>query len=136
MITLEINHDPTPWAAHQGFGKRAYNKRHKEKQFYQWQIRTQYNRMEPIQGPVRLVVTFHMPIPKGTSGIRRTQMLNGLIHHISRPDCSNLVKFTEDTLKEIVIADDSQVVQIEARKIYSEQPRTVIMVEEINGFTR
>lgn len=133
---LEINHDPVPWAAHKGYGRRAYNPRFKEKQFYQWQIRAQYNRMEPIQGPVRLVCTFHMPIPKGISKTRKNQMLNGILHHITKPDCSNLIKFCEDTLKEIVISDDNQVVEIETRKIYSERPRTVILVEEINGSTR
>ena len=62
-------------------------------------------------------------------------MLNGLIHHTYNPDCSNLVKFCEDTLKEIVIEDDNQVVQISAIKLYGENPKTIIMVEEINGFT-
>lgn len=132
MITFEINHEPVSWSAHQGYGRKSYNPKHKERQFFRWQIQSQYNRETPILGPVRMVCAFHMPIPKSISKTRRSQMLNGLIYHISRPDCSNLLKFTEDTLKEIVIKDDSQVVFIEAKKIYSERPRTIIIIEELS----
>lgn len=132
MITLEIIHEPVSWAAHKGFGNRSYNPKHKEREFYRWQIRTLFNRERPIGGPVRLLLAFHMPIPKGTSKIRQKQMLNGIIHHIKRPDCSNLTKFCEDTLKGIVIEDDSQVVEICAKKIYADHPKTIIQIEELN----
>lgn len=72
-----------------------------------------------------------MPIPKTTSAVRRKQMLNGILHHIVRPDTSNLTKFLEDCLKTIVFEDDSQVVEIIARKIYGETPKTVISIEEL-----
>lgn len=132
MITLEINHDPVPWKAHGGYGKKSYSLTSKEREFYRWQIRAQYTRSAPFSGPVRLVLSFHMPIPKATSAVRKRQMLNGVIHHIKRPDTTNLQKFAEDTLKGIVIEDDSQVVHIDARKIYSDRPRTVIMVEAMD----
>ena len=132
MITLEIIHEPVAWAAHKGSGNRSYNPRFKEKQFFQWQIRTQFNRKSPITGPVKLVMVYHMPIPKATSRVRKAQMLNGLIHHIKRPDCSNITKFSEDCLKGIVIEDDSQVVELQVKKIYGEIPKTVIQIEEIS----
>jgi len=72
-------------------------------------------------------------MPKGTSKARRQQMLNGLLHHIKRPDCSNFIKFTEDCLKGIVIEDDSQVCEIIAKKIYGEIAKTIIQVEELNS---
>lgn len=55
-------------------------------------------------------------------------MLLGQLHHIVRPDTTNLIKFAEDTLKGIVIEDDSQVYGIVATKIYSETPKTIIKV--------
>lgn len=132
MITLEVIHEPVPWAAHKGFGRRAYNPRHKEREFYRWQIRTQYNRDTPSCAPVRITVGFYMPIPKTTSGIRRRQMLNGVIHHIKKPDIDNCAKFLIDTLKGIVIEDDNQVVELVAKKIYAETPKTIIRLEELN----
>lgn len=129
---MEINYAPVSWKAHGGYGKKAYSRTHKEREFYRWQIRNQYPGGSPITGPVRLAFAFHMPIPKGTSGIRRKQMLNGIIYHIKQKDCTNLQKFAEDTLKGIVIEDDGQVVDIHSRKMYSDRPRTIIMVEEIS----
>lgn len=56
-------------------------------------------------------------------------MLAGVMHHIKKPDTSNCTKFLEDTLKGIVIEDDSQVVEIIAKKIYSDIPKTVLLVD-------
>ena len=58
-------------------------------------------------------------------------MLNNIIDHIVRPDCTNMQKFYEDCLKGIVIADDSQVVESIARKRYSDHPRTVITIKPV-----
>ncbi len=129
MITLEIEGPPTPWAAHQGYGRRAYNPKTKEKQYCQWQIKAQYNQKTPIPGPVILFVAFHLPIPKGTSKVRTKQMLNGIMHHIKKPDVDNLNKFICDCLKTIVFEDDSQIFEIHSKKIFSETPKTVIQIK-------
>lgn len=131
MILLHIDGLPTAWSAHGGYGRRSFNPKFKEKEHAQWQIKSQYNQTDPITTPVRIDFTFHMPIPCGTSKVRRTQMLNGRLHHIKRPDTTNLQKFAEDVLKGIVIEDDAQVVEIVARKIYSEKVQTLIKVEPI-----
>ena len=131
MLQFEIKGIPVPWSAHQGYGRKAFNPKFKEREFYQWQIRSLFNRKEPIAGPIRLQVVYHMPIPKNTSGIKRRQMLNGVLHHIVRPDTSNLTKFLEDCLKTIVFADDSQVVEINAKKVYGDTPKTVVSIDSL-----
>lgn len=131
MITLEISGAPIPFSHHQGFGRRAYNPKFKEKQYCQWQIQSQFNRKAPIQGPLIVSVAFHMPIPKGTSKPRTRQMLNGVMHHIKRPDVDNLQKFILDCLKTIVFEDDSQIFEIHAKKIFSETPKTIIQIGEV-----
>lgn len=133
MILIQISKQPVPWRAHGGYGKRSYNPRLPEKEFYQWQIRSQYNQTKPISGPVSVVYTYHMPIPKATSKIRRLQMLNGMSHPIKRPDLDNLNKFLSDTLIGLVIDDDSQIISLQARKIFGESPKTVIQIEAFNG---
>jgi Holliday junction resolvase RusA-like endonuclease len=51
-----------------------------------------------------------------------------------RPDLSNLVKMLEDALTTLAWADDDQITQISARKLYTtdreEQPRSVIQITE------
>ena len=75
-----------------------------------------------------------MPIPESTSKIRRSAMLNRQLHHIKKPDTTNLQKFAEDVLSGIVFEDDRQVVWITSKKIYSEKPRTVITVTKIQDW--
>lgn len=132
MILIEIDGLPIPWKSHGGYGRRSFNPRYKERECFQWQIKTQFNQGKPICGPVRCLYTFHMPIPKTTSKIRRLQMLNDMMHHIVRPDATNLIKMYEDCLKGIIFEDDSQVVEIFAKKIYGERPKTIIKIEAIN----
>ncbi len=128
MILLTIEGLPTPWTPSRVTRTRhAFNPKYQEKAFAVWQIKSQWNQ-EPLLTPVSIEYTFHLPIPSGTSKIRRTQMLNGVLHHIKRPDVDNLSKFASDCLKEIVIKDDSQVFKLAAEKIYSVAPRTIIKI--------
>jgi Holliday junction resolvase RusA-like endonuclease len=68
--------------------------------------------------PVSLTLTFcfNRPpsIPKKRQG------------HVVKPDLSKLIRATEDALTGILFADDSQVVQVSARKTYS-QPECVVI---------
>lgn len=130
MITLEIPGNPVAWRAHAGFGRRSFNPRYEEKKHHQWFIK------EHFSGPMvseacSCSYTFEMPIPSATSKVRRTKMLNGEILPTKRPDCTNLQKFCEDCLIGIVLEDDSLVVEVNSRKIFSAVPKTIIRIELI-----
>lgn len=132
MISIEINGYPVTNASPRlGRHGHTYNPRYKEMDFYKWQIKSQYKE-PPLCGPVKVTATFVLPVPKSASKIRRKQMLSGTMHHIKRPDTSNFYYFLENALKEIVFEDDSQVVEIVAKKVYGETPRTQVIVEKIN----
>lgn len=131
MILFEIGGLPIPWKVHAGFGRKSFNPRFKEKEFYQWQIKSYYNQALPLAGPIKMDYTYHMPIPKGTSKAKYLQMLNGIMHPIKRPDLDNLNKFLSDCFIGIVIEDDSQIVDLHAKKIYSEIPKTIIKLESL-----
>lgn len=49
----------------------------------------------------------------------------------SRPDIDNYIKFVMDCLNGIIYKDDSQVVHVEATKIYSTDPQTIIIIKEM-----
>lgn len=132
MIIYEIVGNPVPWAAPGRKGNFYFNPKDKEKKQAVWQLKPQIAH-SPLSGPLRVDVIFHMPIPKSTSGIRRRQMLNGTIHHISKPDRSNLLKFIEDCLQDAgVLSNDSIIVSGETKKIYSNTPKTSILIQELN----
>ena len=131
MLIFTISGTPVPWAAHRGYGRKSFNPRYKEREFYQWQIKSQYNQEAPISGAVKLSYCFYMPIPKSISKARRTAMCNNTFPHLVRPDIDNLNKFLSDCLKTLVFEDDSQVVELNSRKIYSEIPKTFVQVEAL-----
>ncbi len=131
MISIELHGEPVPLKrprfSNRGKFVHVYDSQEKIKQGYKWQIRSQYNE-EPIGGPVCIVISFFMPIPKSTSGTRKRQMLNGRIYHIKKPDIDNLQKFVFDCLNDLVLKDDSQIVEVKAKKIYSTKPETKICI--------
>ena len=126
-IKLTISCPPVPWAAHAGYGRRAFNPRFREKKFCQWEIKNQY-KGKVLTDPISMVLSFYMPIPKNTSKKKRLAMLEFKEYHTKKPDTSNLIKFIEDCLKTMVFSDDSQVYEIIAEKKYSEQPGTEIII--------
>jgi crossover junction endodeoxyribonuclease RusA len=62
-------------------------------------------------GPVVLTVTFRLPRPQS--------LPKRLVHHTKKPDLDKLVRNTKDALKGVLYGDDSQVVELHARKIYA-----------------
>ena len=127
MILLTVDCLPVPWAAHGGYGRRSFNPRYREKEFYKWQLKSQWNQ-EIVTGPLEVEYTYHMPIPSGTSKIRRTQMLNGMMHHLKKPDLDNLDKFLSDVLQGICYENDSQICKKNSSKLFGLSPKTVIKI--------
>ena len=62
-------------------------------------------------GPVVLIVTFRLPRPQS--------LPKRELHHVKKPDLDKLVRSTKDALKGVLYRDDSQVVDLHARKVYA-----------------
>jgi Holliday junction resolvase RusA-like endonuclease len=76
-------------------------------------------------GPVVLTVTFRLPRPQSLP--KRS------VHHTKKPDVDKLVRATNDALTGVLYIDDSQVVDLHARKCYAAigaTPSAHITVEE------
>ncbi len=131
MISLDLFGDPIPKKRARTFNNHGrvvtWDSQDKLKEGCKWQVRSQY-REEPLQGPVIMDVLFMMPIPKSTSKVKQRAMLNGTYHHMVKPDVDNLTKWIGDILNGVVIKDDSQIVEIRAKKIYSSKPGTYVRV--------
>ena len=129
MIVYEIPGDPIALKRHRHSGKRCYDPQKKEKEMAQWHIKSLLNGLFAAHSAIKLVVEYHMPIPKSYSKRKAAECLRG--PHTKKPDLSNLIKFTEDAFNEIVWEDDSLICEIEARKFYSETPKTVFKIENV-----
>ena len=109
----------------------TYDPQHTEEGRFLLLVREQF-KQAPLTGSLRLSCGFYMPIPQSTSKKKRLAMLNEEIRPAKKPDMSNLIKFVEDCLNEIVWIDDNQIVSYGAmEKFYSEDPRTHIEIERI-----
>ena len=122
MICIELFGNPIaqqrPRFARRGTHVACYDAQSKLKEGYRWQIKSQF-REKPLTTPLALDLIFFMPIPKSTSGIKKRQMSNGIIAHTKKPDLDNMCKFILDCLNKLAFDDDSQIVEIRAKKIYS-----------------
>ncbi len=129
MIVYEIPGNPIPLQRHRHSGKKCFDSQKKEKQTLQWHIKSLIQGLFPAHSAIKLVVEYHMPIPKSYSKKRALECLTR--SHTKKPDLSNLIKFTEDALNGIMWNDDSLISEIEARKFYSEKPKTVFKIESV-----
>jgi Holliday junction resolvase RusA-like endonuclease len=87
--------------------------------------------LEPLNKPLIFEVTFYMPRPKGHYGTgKKAEMLrdDAPEWHTSRGDLDNQIKFCTDALNGIFYKDDALICSIIAKKIYSERPRTEIII--------
>jgi Holliday junction resolvase RusA-like endonuclease len=136
MIFIEVDGEPISWNRPGIIRTKTktvvYDTQKDLKKKIQWQMRSQY-REEPLTVPIIVDLTFKMPIPKQTSAKMRRLMLMGMYHHYKRPDIDNLQKFYLDCMNELVFADDAQISEIRARKVYANIPGTLIRIRPISA---
>lgn len=87
--------------------------------------------LEPLAGPVRLIIECHFAMPK-SRWLKKSRRLGSW--HTKKPDLSNLEKGIEDAANGILWHDDSQVCWKESKKILGDQgsaPYTTVKVVEM-----
>jgi len=82
---------------------------------------------EPLTGPVRVTIWATFEPPKSWSKKKTAEHINR--PHTQRPDIDNCFKAILDGLNRIAFADDGQVAEIQARKVWGPTARTVVTVE-------
>ena len=87
-------------------------------------IRVQHGSVGMITGPVVLYCSFSFMVPSSWS--RRKQARYRQAPYSGRPDLSNLVKFIEDCIVGIVVADDAPIISFYAQKRYDTTNCTTI----------
>ena len=70
-------------------------------------------------------------IPQSKSKKVKAAMLNNEIRPTKKPDMDNVVKIIADSLNQVEYRDDTQIVDCQCRKFYSEQPRVEVIIKQI-----
>ena len=81
--------------------------------------------------PVRIEIQAVYQIPKSFSKKRTAAALAGSIKPLTKPDIDNVVKVVCDALNKVAYKDDTQVVEIVARKSYGIEPMLRIDIDEV-----
>lgn len=76
------------------------------------------------------IQTFY-EIPKSSTKTKKAAMAAGEILPDKKPDIDNIAKAVLDALNEVAYRDDTQVVELQMRKKYSDRPRLEICIEEL-----
>jgi len=140
-MLIVIPGDPIPKARARIFQRKkksiAYDPQGDKKEYvrnkikYELKIASQRNENNISNDFLEVDMEFHMPIPVSTSKTVKEKMKLGSYHN-RKPDASNMYKFYEDCANGVLYQDDSQIVKGSFKKIYSENPRTIININSIN----
>lgn len=90
---------------------------------------------QPLEGPLQVTVTASLGVPPSWPTKKRDAALSGVLRPISRPDGDNYQKLAWDALNSLIWVDDSQIVDAQVVKFYSETPSLRIEVKSLEPFT-
>ena len=95
-------------------------------------IAGQYALKNLLEGALDVHIKIYRLIPKSTTKKDRALFLAGIKRPIVKADTSNYIKGIEDALNGIIYKDDSQIVDLQASKFYSDNPRAEIRITELD----
>lgn len=126
-----IEGNPVVWAR-AGFNKNTlhyYDTQRDIKRYNRLLIENQHGDRPIFSGPLKLTISFFMPIPKKIISHKRSA-LEGKPHWV-RPDSDNMLKYYFDMAQGVLFNDDAQFASLSVEKVYSSNPRTVFIIEEL-----
>lgn len=103
---------------------------------YESQVADLYKQMSGrvyIKKPqaIHVAIMFGMPIPMSTPKKYREPMLQDEIKHTKKGDIDNLAKSVLDALNGVAWEDDSQIVSLNLKKFYAEEPHIYLIIREV-----
>lgn len=70
-------------------------------------------------------------IPKSAGRKKKEMMRKGILRPTKKPDMDNVVKVVADSLNQVAYRDDTQIVDCQCRKFYSDTPRVEVIIQEV-----
>jgi Holliday junction resolvase RusA-like endonuclease len=139
LINLEIPGNPKALKRHRHTNKdgvhRNYDPSSDDKRTF-LDLAFEHKPDKPIDEPISVGLHFYFERPKSHYGTGKNKDIlkpNAPKWHTSAPDIDNLQKFCFDSFNGVFWKDDSIICQIVAQKIYSDNPRTEIIIHTIEN---
>ena len=83
-----------------------------------------------LETPVSVFLYVRLPVPQSYSKKRREACLSGTEKPCTKPDSDNIAKTYLDALNGVIFVDDTQVVDLHVKKLYSDKAGVDVMVME------
>ena len=85
----------------------------------------------PDDAMLDMRIKAYYSIPKSKSKKQQNLMREGIVRPIKKPDMNNCIKIIADALNKIAYRDDTQIVDCQVRKFYSDNPRVEVRILDI-----
>lgn len=85
----------------------------------------------PDDAMLDMRIMAYYSIPKSASKKNRERMKTRLLRPTKKPDMDNVVKIVADSLNQVAYRDDTQIVDCQCRKFYSDNPRVEVTIQEV-----
>ena len=84
-----------------------------------------------LETPISVFLYIRHAVPQSYSKKRTEACLSGLEQPCKKPDIDNIVKTFLDGMNGVIFKDDTQVVDLHVKKVYSAVPGVDVMVMEV-----
>ena len=85
---------------------------------------------DPLETPVSVYLYIRHGVPQSYSKKRTEACLSGLEQPGKKPDIDNIAKTYLDAMNGVIFKDDTQVIDLHIKKVYSAVPGVDVMVME------
>lgn len=136
-IKLIINKTPQPQSRPRFTARGRYVHAYENKKITMYKrmiaatYQSYFGAVKPTEKAIAVDVVFYRPVQKSISKIERQRRLTGESLPAIKPDIDNYVKAILDALNGVAFRDDKQIISLNAKKLYSDKPRTEIEIKEI-----
>ena len=89
-----------------------------------------YRKINPLENRIKVTIQAYFSIPQNTNKTQKEEMLKGNISPTKKPDIDNIAKIVLDALNKLAFKDDNQITKLNLEKIYSEEEKVFIKIEE------
>lgn len=90
-----------------------------------------YTYEDMLHGPIEANIKAYFSIPSSTPKKHLFKFTNNYEKHIKKPDIDNVIKSIFDSLNNLAFDDDSNIIKLNATKLYSENPRVELVLKEV-----
>ena len=136
MISFIISGKPIALKRHRPSARGGFYDPSSKDKKQTWLQIAKYKPKQPFAGDIYLKVVFYLKRPKSHFRTGKYSHLlkdayKDMVYHSFKPDLDNLVKLIADIIQPQMIIDDSQICMLQAEKMYSTNPRTEVVIQEI-----